>query len=462
MNLIFKIKKHVIFSLFLLSSVNIFSYSYAKDNNITFKNSITETYRNSLEIKAEKYRLAAIKHSLGEAYSSKDWNSSYTANLNSSNKQSDFEGSYVNDDVITSTLSLSKNLFDGGKKYEKTLIAKDNVKMHIQKLKVVEQNVILKGVKAYLDVYSSQSVVKLRSISLERFKGHVKAANLKLSAGTVTPTVVAESDARLAKAKYEFILAEGNSKNAFSSFKSITKIKNIPLDLKLPIAHLIIPLSEEKIIKISKLKNPSIIISQLINSIAKKNIDLDKTVNRPTLKLEFQLKDNQSSVISSTSDYQSYGANIMFNSPLFYNYSSRSSLKKLDKLYIASSIDLSEKYREIELEAISSLQSYKTSVAKTLASKSEKMSSFLALNGIKKESEYGVRTILDVLDAEVDYLNASANLIKSQADQIYNLYVIKSILGELSINDFNDNYKDENKLIENKLKFNVIDTDMLK
>ena len=167
-------------------------------------------------------------------------------------------------------------------------------------------------------------------------------------------------------------------------------------------------------------------------------------------------------MISSTSDYQSYGANITFNSPLFYNYSSRSSLKKLDKLYIASSIDLSEKYREIELEAISSLQSYKTSVAKTLASKSEKMSSFLALNGIKKESEYGVRTILDVLDAEVDYLNASANLIKSQADQIYNLYVIKSILGELSINDFNDNYKDENKLIENKLKFNVIDTDMLK
>ena len=131
-------------------------------------------------------------------------------------------------------------------------------------------------------------------------------------------------------------------------------------------------------------------------------------------------------------------------------------------MYKRQSIDLSEKYREIELEAISSLQSYKTSVAKTLASKSEKMSSFLALNGIKKESEYGVRTILDVLDAEVDYLNASANLIKSQADQIYNLYVIKSILGELSINDFNDNYKDENKLIENKLKFNVIDTDMLK
>ena len=140
--------------------------------------------------------------------------------------------------------------------------------MHIQKLKVVEQNVILKGVRAYLDVYSSQSVVKLRSISLERFKGHVKAANLKLSAGTVTPTVVAEAEARLAKAKYEFILAEGNGKNAFSSFKSITKTKNIPFDLKLPIVHLIIPESEEKIIKISKLKNPSIIISQLINSIA--------------------------------------------------------------------------------------------------------------------------------------------------------------------------------------------------
>ena len=82
----------------------------------------------------------------------------------------------------------------------------------------------------------------------------------------------------------------------------------------------------------------------------------------------------------------------------------------------------------------------------------------LALNGIKKESKYGVRTILDVLDAEVDFLNASANLIKSQTEQIYNLFSIKAILGDLSIQDINSDYKMDNKIKEKNTKFNVLNS----
>jgi len=39
---------------------------------------------------------------------------------------------------------------------------------------------------------------------------------------------------------------------------------------------------------------------------------------------------------------------------------------------MASSLDLSEKYREVELDAISSFQNYKNAIAKTIASESEK------------------------------------------------------------------------------------------
>ena len=52
-----------------------------------------------MEIKAERYRLAAIKHSLGESYSSKDWSSSLTTILNSSNKQTGSQSSYVQNEV---------------------------------------------------------------------------------------------------------------------------------------------------------------------------------------------------------------------------------------------------------------------------------------------------------------------------------------------------------------------------
>ena len=429
-------------------------------SDFTFKLSITEALKNSLELKSEKYRLESVRHSLEESYSSKDWSNSFTTIYNSSSKQSDSVGSYINDDTTTSTISLSKKILDGGEAFEKYSIAMDNIKLQENKLKLIEQKVILNAVNSYLDVYTNQSFFSLRKRSLERFKENVEATRLKLEAGTVTPTILAEAQSKLAKANYDLILAEGNLKNAISKFKSITKFKVVPNNLYLPSLNFKEPKTENETIKLSNKNNLSINIAKLNKALAEKNIKLYKTGNRPSLKLEFLLKDSQSSASNSTSDYQSYGANITFSSPLFYNNSSKSSLRRLDKLYMASSLDLSEKYRKVELDAISSFQNYKNSIAKIIASESEKKSSLLALNGIKKEAEFGIRTVLEELDAEVEYLNASANLIKSEAEKVYNLLSIKAILGELTIKVIDSEYIDNFNLKDKDLNFNILDMKM--
>lgn len=429
-------------------------------SDFTFKLSITEALKNSLELKSEKYRLESVRHSLEESYSSKDWSNSFTTVYNSLNKQSDSVGSYVNDDTTTSTISLSKKILDGGEAFEKYSIAMDNIKLQENKLKLIEQKVILNAVNSYLDVYTNQSFFSLRKRSLERFKENVEATRLKLEAGTVTPTILAEAQSKLAKANYDLILAEGNLKNAVSKFKSITKFKVVPNKFYLPSLNFKEPKTENETIKLSNKNNLSLNIAKLNKALAEKNIKLYKTGNRPSLKLEFLLKDSQSSASNSTSDYQSYGANITFSSPLFYNNSSKSSLRRLDKLYMASSLDLSEKYRKVELDAISSFQNYKNSIAKIIASESEKKSSLLALNGIKKEAEFGIRTVLEELDAEVEYLNASANLIKSEAEKVYNLLSIKAILGELTIKVIDSKYIDNFVLKDKDLNFNILDMKM--
>lgn len=429
-------------------------------SDFTFKLSITEALKNSLELKSEKYRLESVRHSLEESYSSKDWSNSFTTVYNSLNKQSDSVGSYVNDDTTTSTISLSKKILDGGEAFEKYSIAMDNIKLQENKLKLIEQKVILNAVNSYLDVYTNQSFFSLRKKSLERFKENVEATRLKLEAGTVTPTILAEAESKLAKANYDLILAEGNLKNAVSKFKSITKFKVVPNKFYLPSLNFKEPKTENETIKLSNKNNLSLNIAKLNKALAEKNIKLYKTGNRPSLKLEFLLKDSQSSASNSTSDYQSYGANITFSSPLFYNNSSKSSLRRLDKLYMASSLDLSEKYRKVELDAISSFQNYKNSIAKIIASESEKKSSLLALDGIKKEAEFGIRTVLEELDAEVEYLNASANLIKSEAEKVYNLLSIKAILGELTIKVIDSKYIDNFDLKDKDLNFNILDMKM--
>ena len=436
-----------------------FNVSKALSSDFLFEHSIHEALKNSLELKAQNYKLAATKNSLEEAGSSKDWTNSFSTTYKSENKDSNSQGSFVNDDTTTSTISLSKKIFDGGKAYEKISIAKENIKVEEYTLNVIEQKIILNSIKAYLDLYSNQSVVNLRKKSLDRFKENVDATELKLQAGTVTPTTLAEAQSKLAKAQYDLILSEGNLEESVSNFKSITKFKSIPNKLSLPTPKFILPDTKNKTVKIALESNLDIILAKLKKKIAEKNIELKETDNRPTLNLEFFGKDSESST-SSSSDYQSYGLNLTFKTPLFYNSSSKASIKKLDNLSRASSVELSEKKRQVELSAISSYQNYKSAIAKTKASESEKKSSLLALNGIKKESEFGIRTILDVLDAEVEFLNASSNLIKSQADEVFSVFQIKSILGSLSIKDINNDLDVKYDLKENKLDFNILDRRM--
>ena len=429
-------------------------------SDFLFENSIHEALKNSLELKAQNYKLAATKNSLEESGSSKDWTNSFTTTFKSDNKDSNSQGTFVNDETTTSTISLSKNIFDGGEAYEKISIAKENIKLEQYNLNIIEQKIILNSIRAYLDVYSNQSVVSLRKKSLDRFKENVDATELKLQAGTVTQTTLAEAQSKLAKAQYDLILSEGNLEKAISKFKSITKFNVIPNKFSLPNLNFTPPNTKNKTVKIALENNLDIIVAKLKKNIAEKNVALKESDNRPTLNLEFFGKDSESSLNTTSTDYQSYGVNLTFKTPLFYNSSSKASIKKLDNLSRASSVELSEKQRQVELSAISSYQNYKSAIAKTKASESEKKSSLLALNGIKKESEFGIRTILDVLDAEVDFLNASSNLIQSQADEIFSVYQIKSILGSLSIKDINNDLDVKYDLKENKLDFNILDRRM--
>ncbi len=452
--------KRIIFFYLIFFCFLFLNASKVLSSDILFENSIHEALKNSLELKAQNYKLAATKNSLEESGSSKDWTNSFTTTFKSDNKDSNSQGTFVNDETTTSTFSLSKNIFDGGEAYEKISIAKENIKLEQYNLNIIEQKIILNTIRAYLDVYSNQSVVSLRKKSLERFKENVDATELKLQAGTVTPTTLAEAQSKLAKAQYDLILSEGNLEKAISKFKSITKFKVVPNKFSLPNLNFSPPNTKNKTVKIALENNLDIIVAKLKKNIAEKNVALKESDNRPTLNLEVFGKDSESSLNTSSTDYQSYGVNLTFKTPLFYNSSSKASIKKLDNLSRASSVELSEKQRQVELSAISSYQNYKSAIAKTKASESEKKSSLLALNGIKKESEFGIRTILDVLDAEVDFLNASSNLIQSQADEIFSVYQIKSILGSLSIKDINNDLDVKYDLKENKLDFNILDRRM--
>ena len=63
-----------------------------------------------------------------------------------------------------------------------------------------EQQVILTILTAHLNVITAQKAYVIRSNNTKRLTAHTEAENIKLEAGTSTPTRLAEAEARLASA----------------------------------------------------------------------------------------------------------------------------------------------------------------------------------------------------------------------------------------------------------------------
>jgi outer membrane protein len=54
------------------------------------------------------------------------------------------------------------------------------------------------------------------------------------------------------------------------------------------------------------------------------------------------------------------------------------------------------------------------------------------LDGVRQENTVGSRTVLDVLDAEQEYLNAQVSLVRAQRDELVARYQLFSAIGRLT------------------------------
>ena len=59
----------------------------------------------------------------------------------------------------------------------------------------------------------------------------------------------------------------------------------------------------------------------------------------------------------------------------------------------------------------------------------------IALNGTRQEALVGSRTVLDVLDAEQELLDARVSLVRAQRDEIVAGYGLLAVIGQLTARD---------------------------
>ena len=91
--------------------------------------------------------------------------------------------------------------------------------------------------------------------------------------------------------------------------------------------------------------------------------------------------------------------------------------------------------REVEELVRNAWESYREASARITSTESQLDANEIALEGVRQEADVGSRTILDVLDAEQELLDARVNNARAVRDRTVAAYNLLATIGQLNAKD---------------------------
>ncbi|PPR25672.1 MAG: Outer membrane efflux protein BepC [Alphaproteobacteria bacterium MarineAlpha10_Bin1] len=327
------------------------------------------------------------------------------------------------------SLSVTEPLYRGGRTSAETRSAKNLVDAGRATLAQTEQGVLLDAVTAYMDVLRTQSVVELNRHNERVVARQHQAAQDRFEVGEVTRTDVAQAEARVAQAKADRIGAEGNLISARATYRQI--IGDLPGRLGWPASLAGVPSSESEALQIANVANPSIIGADFVERSARDDIDIALSDLLPQVSLRGGY-DRQYDVSSVTERADSLSLSAIVTVPLYQSGAEHASVRRSKQIASQRRLEFEEARRAVLEEVTRAWEALITARAKIAAFESQVRAAELALEGVEQEVLVGLRTTLDVLDAEQELFTARVNLVGAERDAVVSSYWVKSTVGELT------------------------------
>jgi TolC family type I secretion outer membrane protein len=328
--------------------------------------------------------------------------------------------------------TLSQPLYRGGRTTAGTQRAENEVISQRAVLQSVEQSVLLRGATAYMDVWRDQAVLRLNVSNEQVLQRQLEASQDRFSVGEVTRTDVAQSQTRLAVAVAARIAAEGELATSRAVFQEV--IGSEPGELPPPPPIKGLPGAMNDVIDASALKNPDVLAADFSEKAARRQVREVFGELLPTVSLNASVSHSEE---SSSRDSETDQARILaeVTVPLYQQGSVSSRVREAKQISSQRRIQVEESRRRAEQESISAWKSLQTARAQIKSFESGVESADIALEGVRQENEVGARTVLDILDAEQELLDAQVSLVRSQRDEVVASFEVLAAMGRLTARD---------------------------
>ncbi len=328
------------------------------------------------------------------------------------------------------TLSASLPLYRGGRIEAGIDQAEANVLAARARLRTTEQQVLSSVVTAYMGVLRDQAVLQLNTNSEQVLQGELQAARNRFQLGAATATDVATAESRLSNASATRIQAEGAFRVSLSDFERIVGVA--PTNMATPEPLNALPNSLDDAIKVALDESPTVLTSFFAEAAAQASLRTANGARLPTVNLSASTSRRSPDWPEFTPATFSSQIGVTVAVPLYQSGGEFSTIRSAQENLSASRLSLEDARRTARQTVTQAWQTLATSRAQILARGDQVRASESALRGFRQEYEVGARTLLEVLNAEQDLLNARVSLVTSRRDEVVASYSLLSAMGRLT------------------------------
>ncbi|WP_371171370.1 TolC family outer membrane protein [Aliiroseovarius sp. 2305UL8-7] len=298
-------------------------------------------------------------------------------------------------------------------------------------LKGVEQQILLRAVKAYLDVRSAAENVQLQQNSVRVLTQELRAVNDRFEVGEVTRTDVALSQARIAAARAAEASARGNLAIAREEYRVATG--HLPGPLSAPPALPTTAKTLEAAKAVARQNHPDILAAQNNVAAADLAIGIAQAAMKPSIVGNAETKWQQQGGQDSTSA----SVGIRLQGTIYAGGRLSAEYRKAVAQAEAAKAGLHYARHGVDQGVANAWAQLAIARASLEATDRQIRANRVALRGTREEASLGSRTTLDVLNAEQDLVQAQTNRVNEQSNQYLAVYSLLSAMGLLTAEHLN-------------------------
>ncbi len=325
-------------------------------------------------------------------------------------------------------------LYRGGRNPAALAEAENFVLSERAALLSVEQDVLQQAGTAYMNVVRDQAVVELSLNNEEVLRRQLQATRDRFQVGEVTRTDVSQAEARLSRAIADRRAAEGDLETSRADYEQIVGMAPGILAQPEPLPGL--PTTRREAIDRSQVDNPAVIQAIFSHIAASKNVGVVEGEMLPSASLVGQVRQSYETTVSNADTFNAQ-ATAQVTIPLYQSGSVRSRVRQAKQLASQRMIQVEEARRAAIEAATAGWEQLSATRNRIRALRAEVQAQEIAVDGVQQEALVGTRTVLDVLNAEQELLNARVNLIRAQRDETVASLSLASAVGLLAAEPLN-------------------------